>query len=105
MLNFISQLEKSFAEFITEAYQNQTLCNKSKAIVLLTFALSEENPELVKEGLMKAKQEGLTNEEIAQIEAIVIALKGRKIVQLLATGTSTKPGSNEGTNKSSCCCQ
>ncbi|AEJ19054.1 hypothetical protein [Gracilinema caldarium] len=104
MLNFISQLEKSFAEFISEAYQNQTLCNKSKVIVLLTFALSEENPELVKEGLIKAKQEGLTNEEIAQIEAIVIALKGRKIVHLLTTG-STKPGSNEGTNKSSCCCQ
>lgn len=99
VLSLMPDLEKKFLNFANAALEEGVLPDREKAVASLTTALAIEDSEAVKRSIVAAKQVGITNEEIGQLNAIVISLKALKINQLGGFSKST----NQSSSQSTCC--
>ena len=101
MIALSPQLNKQFTAFANEALEPSSLGDRERAIALLTAAIALENSDVVRQAIMKAKQVGLSNEEIGQATSLVVALRGQMIARLGLAPSSN--GANLTPQESRCC--
>lgn len=80
----ITGLSVRFAAFANEVLGNRLLPDREQAIVILATALSMEAGDAARRAFITAKQVGLSNEEIAHINEIVIVVRGQRIADLIS---------------------
>lgn len=86
MLEQIAEVNEKFNSFTESVFESEILNDKEKAIVALATVIAFEDEEGVKNAIMNAKQCMISNEEIAEIMAIVIAMRSKKISKLGSQG-------------------
>jgi alkylhydroperoxidase/carboxymuconolactone decarboxylase family protein YurZ len=100
MLSLMPALSEQFTEFANEATTGGVLGERERVIATLAVALTLEDADAVKQIVMQAKQAGFSNEEIGQVSAIVVALRGQRIARL---ATAKAPVISLGTTQPNCC--
>jgi alkylhydroperoxidase/carboxymuconolactone decarboxylase family protein YurZ len=101
MLSLMPALSDQFSAFANEATTGGVLPERERIVATLAIALTLEDADAVKQVVMQAKQAGLSNEEIGQVSAIVVALRGQRIARL---ATTTKaPVISLGMTQPNCC--
>jgi alkylhydroperoxidase/carboxymuconolactone decarboxylase family protein YurZ len=76
MLALTPTLDKRFTTFSNTALTGATLSNHERALAVLTTVFVLEDNDLIEQAVVCAKQAGITNEEIGQTSAIVLAVQG-----------------------------
>jgi alkylhydroperoxidase/carboxymuconolactone decarboxylase family protein YurZ len=99
MISLTQDLNQQFTEFATKALESSNFSERERALVVIAVAIAMEDNNSVKQAVVAAKQMGVGNEEIGQISAMVIAMRGLKIANL---GLVT-PTANSQTSQSNCC--
>ena len=99
MLSLSPDLNAQFTAFADDALGSGPLADRDLAVVMLAAALVLEDGEMVKHAIVAAKQAGVSNEEIGQVSAALIVLRGQRIAGL-GLGTSTP---SRATAPTACC--
>jgi alkylhydroperoxidase/carboxymuconolactone decarboxylase family protein YurZ len=102
MISLSPQLNKQFTAFANEALEHGALCDRERAIAILTAAIALENSDAVRQAIMTAKQVGISNEEIGHLTSVVVALRGQIIARL---GFMTSANGAASTTQESRCCR
>jgi len=101
MLALAPTLNEQFTTFANAALTGTILSDRERALAVLTTACALEDQSLIKQAVVCAKQVGLTNEEIGQTSAIVLAVRGKLLAslgQVTAPTATTLP-----TTQTKCC--
>lgn len=93
MFTSSSTIQKMWSEFVNVAQEGQ-LSAREKAIVNLVCAALLTNRDLFTQHLLDAKLQGLTNDDVSQIVALVISHHGTTMLATLG---------NDGDDDESCC--
>lgn len=91
MLSQIPELEKQFTAFAQDTVEGEILSDRERALAALAVVFTLEDTQAVKESIIEAKQAGVTNKEIGYVNALVIALRGKKIARLGVVGANSTP--------------
>ena len=76
MLALTPALDAQFTRYANAALTGETLSDRERALAVLTTVLVLEDNDLIEQALVCAKQVGITNKEIGQTSAIVLAVQG-----------------------------
>ena len=76
MLALTPPLDERFTTFSNTALTGAILTDRERALAVLTTVLALEENDLIEQAVVCAKQAGITNEEIGQTSAIVLAVQG-----------------------------
>jgi hypothetical protein len=76
MLALAPTLDTQFTRCANAALNGEILSARERALAVLTTVLILEDNDLIEQALVCAKQVGITNEEIGQTSAIVLAVQG-----------------------------
>ncbi len=99
MISLIPDLNKQFTAFATQALESEVLSDRERTLTVLAAAIALEDNNSVKQAIVAAKQMGISNEEIGNVSAIVIAINGLRIANLGVVPTT------ESKNSQSTCCR
>lgn len=81
MLEFARDIQVKYQEFITTALNESKLDDREKALVVLTAALIQGNPNEVNDAVLIAKQSLINNEEIGRVIGILLAIQSERFLQ------------------------
>ena len=101
MLTLAPSLHQQFTTFATAALTGESLSERERALAVLTTAFVLEDHGLVKQAVVCAKQVGISNEEIGQTSAIVLAVRGKLLTSL---GQVTAPAATTQRVTQTRCC-
>ncbi|MBA1163645.1 MULTISPECIES: carboxymuconolactone decarboxylase family protein [Bacillus] len=99
LLEGICSLNSKFNSFSDEALNKGPLNQKEKLIASLSINMALGNKEQVRALVIKAKQNGLTNEEISQLYAITLTMFKNQ----LDVGLSDPCSDSTEESQSNCC--
>jgi alkylhydroperoxidase/carboxymuconolactone decarboxylase family protein YurZ len=81
MLEFAQDVHSKYREFVTTALNESPLEEREKALVVLSAALIQGNPEEVNEAIHIAKQSLISNEEIGRVIGILLTIQSERFLQ------------------------
>lgn len=97
MLHFNSELNEIFDQFSAKSIEGGTLSDREKVISIYIAGLLTKSNATIKNAMMQAKQLGVTNEELGQLNAIAIVVNATSLKPELNTSSSNSD------DLSSCC--
>ena len=81
MIENVYEINEKYNDFINEVFESQVLSEREKSLVTLAIISSFEDEKALKNAILNAKQEFITNEEIGYVISIVMALRSKKILR------------------------
>lgn len=102
MISLIPELKQNLLAFSSEAFNKDILSQRERSLAMLGAAFILQNTSLIKQTIITAKQNGLKNEEIAQVHAISTAISAHHVANLDLINFST-PSELVTSNQSKCC--
>jgi hypothetical protein len=86
-----------------ETSTSTPITSKEQALILLALAVTTNDPELVRQQVLSAKQDGITNEAIDHVTALVGSFSLKRISKITELSLDKAPTGQKTSGQRACC--